>query len=684
MIGPLGTYSLCAAVLVAAGGVLASLLAGTSDSKRAATAARWAVAVVTLLFTVAAAALLWALLDSQFRFSYVVRYTERALPLGYKIAAFWAGQEGSLLLWAWLLAVLSLIAVWVHRKTPAMSQAAFLATLLVVLGFFAALMLFAADPFAELARVPADGSGLNPMLQDPGMIAHPPLLFAGYAGFTIPFAMMFGALATSGSDDRWIVSCRRWLLASWVLLSVGIVLGAQWAYVELGWGGYWAWDPVENASLLPWLTSTALLHTLMMQARRGTFRIWNAGLIALTFILCIFGTYLTRSGVVGSVHSFGKSLVGNFFLVFLLLLVVISAAAILWRLRRLKADQPLAALLSLDGAFLAGNVLLLVIMLTTLVGTIFPLISGLFTKTPIIVTEGFYNTVVVPMGLLLLALMAVGPLLTAGSGVAWRLVCGLLLPPVAGVLAVVVGRKLGLGEVWTMVCLTGTVVAVTVVAVFALVQSFLSAWSKRISLNREGVALAAVRLVDGNHRRYGGQIAHLGMLLMAVGITGSSLFGVDQTFQLKPGEEARIGRYSLRMVALDEVRETNYIALQATVAMTDATGRSTLLQPQLRRYDKDRSNQANNEVALRTNLREDLYLTLVGAQETGQVTTIQARVNPLVIWIWIGGIVLTIGGLLCLLPRLVPQQRSAAAANAATSAAADTTTLETQPCRAIS
>ncbi len=292
------------------------------------------------MLCVSSVALIIALLGSDFSLDYVARFTDRALPAGYKLAAFWAGQEGSLLLWAVLLAVLSTIAVFTLNRQQSIGQsAATIATLSVVCAFFALLILFAANPFAASADIPDDGNGLNPMLQDWAMIAHPPLLFLGYAGFTIPFALMVGALLSGRRDDHWIDATRRWALFAWLFLTIGIVLGAKWAYVELGWGGYWAWDPVENASLLPWLTGTAFIHSLMVQQHRGMFRIWNAALLAVTFVLCIFGTYLTRSGIVDSVHGFGESLIGTFFLAFLLVVVVFSVGLIVWRARPAVAAQ---------------------------------------------------------------------------------------------------------------------------------------------------------------------------------------------------------------------------------------------------------------------------------------------------------------------------------------------------------
>jgi len=648
MLGPIGNYSLSFATLVAAVGLLAVVAAVRLNRPTLLSVGRWTLAIFALLMSVASAALMAALINSHFEFSYVVGYTERALPTGYKIAAFWAGQEGSLLLWAWLLAVMSLIAAMVYRGHNDRDTAAMLGTLLIVCGFFAVLMLFAASPFALSPEIPEDGRGLNPLLQDPGMIAHPPLLFIGYAGFTIPFAMMMGALVGGRKDNHWVLLTRRWTLVSWVFLSVGIMLGAQWAYVELGWGGYWAWDPVENASLLPWLTGTAVLHSIMVQSRRGMFKVWNAALIALTFMLCIFGTYLTRSGVVGSVHTFGENIVGNFFLTFLLLCLAASIAAIALRWRLLRPEAHLEAMISREGAFLAGNILLTIIMVTTLVGTIFPLLSEWIRGEPISLGPPFYNKIVVPMGMLLLGLMAMGPVLKPGKEAAERMARVMLAPSVLGVTAALIALTGGMTNIWALGC-----VAVVVAGASSLLIDFVSSMMLRIRNTRESFLVAAIRLFDGDHRRYGGQLTHVGMLMIAVGITGSSLYNVEKMLHMHPGDKAQVGRYTVQYVKLTQVEEVNFGAIEADMLVTGPDGETRTMRPQRRFYHK--SSQPNTEVALETTLRDDLYLTLAGWEARGATATIQVIVNPLVAWMWIGTIVLSVGGIICILPRLLPQ-----------------------------
>ncbi|MHC4774545.1 MAG: heme lyase CcmF/NrfE family subunit, partial [Planctomycetota bacterium] len=547
MISGIGNLSLCAAILVAAGAVLASVASVRFRSPRLLRGARILLALVAVMLTATTAALIAALVNSDFRFDYVASYTERALPLGYKLAALWAGQEGSLLLWAWLLAILCMIAAVSWRTLVGTEHAVAVAVMALVCGFFGVLLLFAANPFQPVAGMaPPDGRGLNPMLQDPAMIIHPPLLFLGYAGFTIPFALTIGVLVAGRKDNHWIALVRRWLLASWLFLGAGIVLGAWWAYVELGWGGYWAWDPVENASLLPWLTSTALLHSIMVQQHRGMFKRWNVSLIFLTFTLCIFGTYLTRSGVIDSVHAYAGSLLGGFFLVFLVLLALTCLGLFAWRYRALAPEHELEGLISREGAFLLGNVLLLIMMATTLTGTIFPLLSAPFAHDPITVKPPFYNRVVAPMGILLVGLMTLGPVLAFGRAAAGKIARSFVIPG-AGALVVtaLVAFTLTI-NVYALVC-----VALTALGTLTVIVDFGRCVSARRRSTGEGTALAAIRLIDRDHRRYGGQLAHLGVMMVVIGVAGSSLFGFDKTFRLQPGETVDIGRYQVTFEGLD-------------------------------------------------------------------------------------------------------------------------------------
>ncbi len=646
MNGLIGNLSLGIAVLTAAGSLFAAAATVKFRSDRMLLWSRRLLYVLGLAITVGSAALMYALVNSDFHNAYVASYTERALPMGYKIAAFWAGQEGSLMLWALLLAGMAAIAAHGFRNRTRIEQSAMLGVLALVCGFFSALMLFAANPFVQLPVQAVDGRGLNPLLQDPYMIAHPPLLFVGYAGYTIPWAMLLAALISGRRDNQWIGSTRKWLMVSWVFLTVGIILGAKWAYIELGWGGYWAWDPVENASLLPWLTGTALLHSVMVQQHRGMFKVWNALLIASTFLLCIFGTYLTRSGVVQSVHSFGESLIGTFFLAFLCLCVLLSIVVLSKQRRLLKSEDAVQGMLTREGAFMALNVLLVLMTLATLVGTIFPLISGVVMPQPVTVGEEFYNKVVIPLSLVLLAVMSVGPLLTYGKGAAQQLIKSLILPGIAVVVGVVAALVLGMTNPWALAC-----TAITVVAVCSVCVGLTRTVRQRRKIEDEGPLTATLRVIDGNHRRYGGQFVHMGVVMLMVGVAGSSLFGVEEDLTLEKGESKIVNGYTIKFGEIHQERHVNYLASSAHIDLTTPGGEVKTLHPEIRRYDK--TEQPSAQVALNSTLARDAYVTLAGWGEGGSPVALQVFINPLIAWIWIGGIVMTLGAIFCLLPRLI-------------------------------
>ncbi|WP_428938349.1 heme lyase CcmF/NrfE family subunit [Fontivita pretiosa] len=665
MTGLIGNFSLAAAVLVSLLALFTALAAARFES---ASLLRWSKSLLVALFgvfTVGSIALSIALVNCEFAFDYVARYTERALPFGYKLAAFWAGQEGSLLLWAWLLAGMSALCGLTlkqqqagpsgspSRQSPILEHATVLATLSIVCGFFAFLMLFAANPFKVSDVIPADGHGLNPMLQDPGMIAHPPTLFLGYAGYTIPFALLVGALLAGRRDNEWLAPVRRWAVFSWLLLSIGILLGAQWAYVELGWGGYWAWDPVENASLLPWLTGTALLHSIVIQQNRGMFKKWNAWLIAATFILCIVGTYITRSGVIDSVHSFGRSLIGTFFLVFLLIAILFSVAIIAIRSRFLRSEHELEALMGKEGFFLATNVLLVGMTIVTLVGTMFPVISELLAGQKVTVGPSFYNKVVAPLGLVLVALMSVGPLLVYGRDAVAKLARGAIIPAIIAIITVAVFLAMGLRNIWALIA-----AGVASCALASILVDLIRSTVARIRTHSENPLVALLKLLDNNHRRYGGQVVHVGVIMIVVGVTASSLFEQKQDFVMKQGESVHFAGRRITLSGLETIDGPNFVALQATLTVTEPDGATTTAAPQIRKYEK--WEQLNSEVSINSSWRQDLYLTLAASDGHGGVT-IQAIVNPLVSWIWTGGVVLTVGGVICLLPRLLPQPATAPA-----------------------
>ena len=648
----IGTYSLTAAILLAVATLLVSLATVRFASETMRRTARRGIYLMTAMLTIASAALMHATVTGDFTLSYVVRYTEKALPLGYRIAGFWAGQEGSLLLWAWLLAVMASLWVFLARKDRSDSQAFATGAMAVMIGLFCALMLFTVDengadkanPFATIDQVVFDGQGMNPMLQNPLMISHPPVLFIGYAGFTIPFALLIGVLLAGRADNDWVTVARPWVLVSWLFLGAGIILGAAWAYVELGWGGYWAWDPVENASLLPWLTGTALLHSIIIQRKRGMFKRWTAVLTAVTLILCIFATYVTRSGIVNSVHSFGKSPVGTFFLIFLGILIVGTLVLLISRWRMLAPEQEMESLLSREGAFLAGNIILVGMTLVTTVGTMFPVISRLAAEQPVAVSQGFYNTIVLPMGFALVALMAFAPVLSYGKVAIGKLARSLGLPVIMAIHGAVIVWVMGYRNAW------GLAVAAVVNAVIACVVLDLikAVWARHQQQN-ENLLVAALRMLDMHKSRYGGYLVHVGMVLIVAGLAASSLYNTHENVQLRPGQSAKVGNYTLNLTELRPNRGSNFESMEAVVMVTDGEGKVHEMHPQYRLYAK--TNQRTSEVGLRSNWREDIYVVLAGWDDSSNLTTLQVIINPLVTWMWAGGLVLTLGTLYCLLPR---------------------------------
>jgi cytochrome c-type biogenesis protein CcmF len=509
---------------------------------------------------------------------------------------------------------------------------------------------------------------------------------------------MLEALASGRSDDQWVSAARPWVIVAWLFLSAGIVLGAQWAYVELSYGGYWNWDPVEIASLLPWLTSTALLHSMMVQRQRRMFRFWTAGLTAGSFIMCVFGAYLMRGGVIESQHAFPKSPIGQFFLVLLAALVLVSVGLIFWRRDLLKSAQKVEAILGKEGLFLTTMILLVVMTAILLVGTIFPILSQTAAGRMITVKAEFYNTVVAPMGLAVLALMAVGPMLGYGKEAAGRLPRRILLPGIVAAVAVastfVAVYRMGVWQMhplithvadplhpgvshvavdltneWTLAC-----TAIIALALTAVIEDLIRATILRARDQGEPTPLALVRLFDRGHRRYGGQLVHIGMLMILAGVAGSSLFGQKHTLEVNEGQSVSAGGYTLHLEHVRQVEvgtpsknagepdQPYYTAITADVTWTDSSGRTLNLHPEVRRFhNRIWRDQPHHEVSLSTTLTRDIYMTLAGLEQTGDTltATFEVLVNPLVLWIWIGGGVLVLGGILCLVPPLLPASRTA-------------------------
>src|SRR6266487_108221 len=517
----LGRAALVTSFLLLVYALVAGSLAAWKSRRRLAESAQNALLGSFAATVVAAAVLLAALARHDFSFQYVADHTSRELPLGYTLTAFWGGQEGSLLLWLLVLSGYSVAAVLTVRRVGREVLVWVVPTLALVGTFFALLLVFVASPFATQAAV-ADGAGLNPSLQNPYMAIHPPMLYLGYVGLTVPFAFAMGALLARRTDERWIVATRRWTLAAWAFLGIGQLLGAHWAYVEIGWGGFYAWDPVENAALMPWLAATAFLHSVMIQEKRGMLKVWNVLLIVLAFGLSLFGTFLTRSGIIQSIHSFTQSSIGPWFLGFICLITAGSLALVFARLPLLRTKTRLESLVSREATFLYNNLLLVALALTILWGVVYPILSQAVTGQAATVSKPYYNFILHTFGLPLLLLMGIGPL------VAWRraslraLGRTFLWPTAAALVAGAVLLALGAGSSRVGVIAYTFSVFVLASIVLEFVRGTLAAGS-------------FMQLIARNRRRYGGYVVHAAIVLLAIGVAGSSAYGTSSERKLSPG-----------------------------------------------------------------------------------------------------------------------------------------------------
>jgi cytochrome c-type biogenesis protein CcmF len=648
----LGQFALWAAFLLGLWGV-AIAFSGRWQGRPelAATVIRSVYAVLGCL-VVASLALWRGLISHDFNIEYVAAYTSRNLPPYFIVSAFWAGQKGSLLFWA---VVLSLFASLAQLLTPRryaglMPYVAGVTSAVVV--FFVSVMLFGSSPFERLPFTPADGRGLNPQLQNVGMVIHPPMLYLGYISITIPFAFAIAALLSRRLDTGWIQAIRKWTLVSWLFLSIGITLGMWWAYVELGWGGYWAWDPVENASLLPWLTMTAFLHSVMIQEKRGMLKRWNLGLIVGTFLLSIFGTFITRSGVIASVHSFTQSNVGYFFLSFLVVAAILSFTLLYTRWPLLEADVRLESMLSREAAFLFNNLLFVGIAFSVLWGTLFPILSEAVRGSKITVGPPFFNRVNVPLGLLLLGLTGVGPLIAWRKASAANLRRQFVAPLATGLLALATLLAGGMRDLYSVMALSlAAFVAGTIV------QEFYRGVRARRRMHGESAPVALARLIARNRRRYGGYLVHAGMLTYFAAFTGMA-FKVQQEATLKPGESVELRSpfghlYRFTHVGISQYEALNRVVSAATVEVEKDGHKAGLLTSEKRQHVdsfKRPTFEPSTEVGIRSNLQEDLYLVFAGAVDGTEQAVYRININPLVWWVWFGGLVLASGGILTMWP----------------------------------
>jgi cytochrome c-type biogenesis protein CcmF len=646
-LGALGRAILLASFAFATVSLAASAASVRRKDLRWASAGQRALFAAAILLGVASALLIYALFARDFSLAYVARYSSRSTPPIYTLTALWAGMEGSLLFWTLLSCLYAVTAVAVQRKRRPELVPIATAVLAGVVAFFAGLMVFASSPFATLSPIPPDGSGLNPLLQSPFMAIHPVLLYLGFTGFVVPFAFAIASLVIGRLDAGWFTSTRRWTVVAWSFLTIGIILGGAWAYMELGWGGYWAWDPVENASLLPWLTGTAFLHSVMIQERRQMLKVWNVALILGTYGLAIFGTFLTRSGLLSSVHTFSESPIGKLFLPFLAVLLVASFALLGYRYEKLRSQRHLESMFSREAMFLFNNLLLVTIAFTVLWGTLYPVFVEALSGEKISVGPPFFNTVVGPMALALIGLIGIGPLVAWRKG-SWRSLRRQMAAPLAvGALTIAGLSLLGVRSAGAMLGLGLTVfVASATMGEFA--RGALAHRGSRPFPLLKGL----VTVVKSNRRRYGGYIVHLGVVLICLGISGTA-FRESWSGVLSVGERFSIGSYDV-MYESARTFDTDEKQVKMAVMSVRRDGRKLAeLTPQRNLHFAQ--NQPQSEIGLRTTLSDDLYLVLTQMDASNRVT-LRAWVNPLVAWIWIGGAFMA-AGMVVILSGKPPAQR---------------------------
>jgi cytochrome c-type biogenesis protein CcmF len=578
--------------------------------------------------------LVYALITGYFKIEYVAQYTDLKLPLVYKLSAFWAGQAGSLLFWAMLAVLFGFIEYFRLKDADVKYKSAVLFVSSITSVFFLVLTCFVTNPFSELDFFPKDGVGMNPLLQNPGMIYHPPTLYLGFVGFTIPLGHAVASMVMKDGSANWVKNSRGWAMFTWIFLTIGIVLGGQWAYVELGWGGYWAWDPVENASLLPWITATAYMHAAYIYEQRGKLKIWTHTMIMVSYLLCIFGTFLTRSGVMDSVHSFGKSNLGIFFVVYMTLAVIAYVIALAKNIKLYSQEEEDFHFTSREGLFFLANWLFLGLMIVVLVGTIMPLISqgfGLFalmgfSGSKLTVSIPYYNKVSTPFFIFILFLAGVAPLVQYGKKAGKDFVKQIIPALAAAVVVMAVIFSAGYTKIVPLV-----LAGVTTLSLGSIITRI------AISVKRNGAGV-----IFKQRRHYGGLIVHIGVVIMAYGIIASSFYNSQAEYVVAPGEKFTFGNYEMVAGELSVRNENNFTAVYAPITVTQNGQKIVTVGPERRFYEK--RDEAWAEVSIYSKIKGDLYFILASYSKADNYVGIQVVFEPLIIWIWIGCAVMVLGG----------------------------------------
>jgi cytochrome c-type biogenesis protein CcmF len=641
-----GTLTLLIALVVATYAGTASLIGARRGNRRLILSGRAGVYALAGVLGMSSVALLYSFLTHDYSIKYVHRYSDAASPLFYQITAYWGGLDGSILWWAFLLSVFSAIAVYMNRNRHRELLPYVVTVLMAIADFFLYVIVFHKNPFdTYLTDIPTVGKGLNPLLQNAYMVVHPPSLYTGFVGMSIPFAFGLAALISGQLDDAWIASVRKWTLGAWFFLSMGLTLGMLWAYEELGWGGFWAWDPVENAGFLPWLTATAFLHSIMIQERRGMMKIWNVTLIIMTFFLTIFGTFMTRSGIVQSVHAFGEDKqLAWIFTIFMAITLIVSFGFVIKRMPELRARATFESWLSREAAFTINNWVLLFAAFFILFATMFPTISEKFTGERITVGPPFFNKWMVPIGLILLFLTGVGPLIAWRKASPSHLRYQFAIPGTAALVAI------------ALCFITGIQTAPAAVICFALCAFVAGTISQEfvrgIAIRKKNTGTDAVSAMLGmvirGRRRYGGYIVHVGIVLMFVGFAGTA-YQKESEVHVEPGTEAKVGKYTIRFerLAHEEDRQKEMVTGEVT-ALVDGKVFDHLRPAKW--FFHNHESEPTTEVAIRRSPAEDLYVTLGGYDLAEGNATLKVVVNPVVDWIWFGFMLLAIGTAIALIP----------------------------------
>ncbi|AGA68630.1 cytochrome c biogenesis factor [Desulfitobacterium dichloroeliminans LMG P-21439] len=635
----IGTFALVIALLTSVYALAAYIIGLQKNEEPLLASAKGGVFATAIFTTIASISLIYLLMTGDFSIQYVASYTSSDLPPFYKLSAFWAGNNGSLLLWAWILTILAAI-VTVGRRDEDLKPYVG-AVMMLISAFFLFLIINTSNPFVKLPKPLLEGNGLNPMLQNPGMVIHPVTTYLGYVGFTVPFAYAIAALFTRQADDRWIKVTRKWTIMSWLFLSMGNLFGAQWAYVELGWGGYWAWDPVENASLIPWLMSTAFLHSVMVQERKNMLKIWNMLLIIFTFALTLFGTFLVRSGVVASVHAFGNSTLGLYFIVFTTVVTMGSLYLVLDRIGLLKQGNEFESLISKESSFLLNNLLFVASAFSILWGTIFPIVSEGFTGRKITVGAPFFNAINAPIGLAFVLLMGICPLIAwrkaSIKGIVRNFRVPLVVLGLTGLTLIVVGIRKPYAVIAFSIC---------AFVIVSTLQDIVKGIRVRHKMTGEGWLISSYRLLTKNRRRYGGYVIHLGVVMMIIGIAGSNIYNQEFTKTLKAGEQVRVDNYLVTYEGLQQKPKGENMVISADLNISKSDSLKFKLSPEKVFYPT--TEQPSTEPAVKSTWKEDFYVTLVGWED--EAVTIKVNINPLIKWLWTGGYVLILGTLFALWP----------------------------------